>query len=572
MSTVDLKQDEIPRGDVAGLKKYAKYDLVSGFLVFLIALPLCLSISIAYGYPAISGIFTAIIGGILTTFISNSELTIKGPAAGLIVVAAGCMMDFGWSGIPGDMNYDAFQAALGIGVAAGIIQILFGVFRAGALGDFFPSSVVHGMLAAIGAIIIIKMLPSTLGVAVKGTPLALIKGAPEIFTNYHADIAAVGVVSLLIMFLWPLMKNVKILGSIPSALIVLIVAVPMARALDLGSEHTIAIKLEQSGHGVAPAPAAVTPTDELESDTLVRVPAFGETFDAITFPEFSALREPKAWKWVLMFALIGTIESMLSAKAIDVIDPWQRKTNLDRDNLAVGIANTVCAFIGGAPMISEIVRSKANLDNGARTRFADFYHGIFLLVFVALLPFVIGMIPIAALTAMLIYTGYRLANPREFMHAFEIGTEQLIIFSATIVGVFATNLLEGVIIGIVVKLVIHVVNGVPIRSLFKAYLDAEKTDDNTYTIRAEHSAVFSNWIPLKRQIYKLGVEGRHNVIVDLSGTKYVDHSVMTRLQEMKAAFKQHDLEFEIAGLDEHRALSKHPESARKRKNGQQTAA
>lgn len=578
--------EETPRGNAAGFVKYFKYDIVSGFLVFLIALPLCLSIALAYGYPAIAGVFTAIIGGIVTTFISNSELTIKGPAAGLIVIAAGCVMDFGGSGVPGDLNVDAYRAALAVGVVAGVIQILFGVFKVGILGEFFPSSAVHGMLAAIGVIIIAKQIPPTLGVSAKGEPIPLLLGIPKIISHMNPSIAIVGCVSLAIMFLWPLLK----IKAIPAAVVVLVVSIPLASALGLSGTHTNLLSLEEhaeepaakeSSDGpsaekpAAPVAAATAPMahdaapakgagdGKPQSDTLVRVPAFGETFNAVYFPKFSALKEPKAWKWVVMFALIGTLESMLSAKAMDLIDPCHRKTNLDRDTLAVGIGNTCCALIGAAPMISEIVRSKANLDNGARTRFADLWHGLFLLSFVTLLPFVIGMIPIAGLTAMLIYTGYRLAHPHEFKHMFDIGAEQLAIYVTTIVAVLATDLLVGIGIGIALKFLIHIFNGVPVRSLFKPYLDVEEVDDTHWQIEAEHSAIFSNWIPLRRQIEGIR-QKKKNLVVDLAGTRLVDHTVMTKLHELQREFEQDGLTMSVTGLEGHRPFSNHAHAARKK--------
>ncbi len=170
--------DEIPRGNLAGLRANVMADVLSGFLVFLIALPLCLGIALACGYPAISGIFTAIIGGVLATFFSNSELTIKGPAAGLIVIAIGCMMEFGFTGGNPAADYQAYRLALGVGVAAGIIQILFGVFRVGILGEFFPTAAIHGLLAAIGIIIIAKQFPIMMGLSAEGTPLELQANIP----------------------------------------------------------------------------------------------------------------------------------------------------------------------------------------------------------------------------------------------------------------------------------------------------------------------------------------------------------------------------------------------------------
>lgn len=545
---------ETPRGNAAGFVKYLKQDMTSGFLVFLIALPLCLGISIASGYPPIAGIFTAIVGSILTTLLSNSELTIKGPAAGLIVIVIGCVQEFGGDGMTGGFSaadMSAYKAALAVGVAAAVLQILFGTFRAGILGEFFPTSAVHGMLASIGLIIILKQFPVALGVSAKGEPLELLREVPHFFMEANPAIACIGAVSLLIMFVWPVLrKRYLVLKAVPAQLVVLAVAIPMGMAFDLLHEHSYVLQSHKY---------------QLGEQYLVAMPkkSFGMFLEA-TWPDFSVLSQPKAWKWVFMFFAIGSLESLLSAKAVDLLDPWKRKTNFDRDVTAVGIANLCASLIGGLPMISEIVRSRANIDNGARTRYADLWHGVFLLVCVALFPTYLHRIPLAALAAMLVYTGFRLAHPSEFVHVYQIGREQLVIFVTTIVAVLATDLLIGIGIGIGMKLLIHIMNGVPLRSLFKPYLEVEQTSDNSVRIIARQSAVFSNWIPFRRQLEDVGLVQRQNITVDLSNAKLVDHSVMEKLHEMQRDFDQEGLVLEIVGLDAHVPLAAHEHATRKR--------
>jgi MFS superfamily sulfate permease-like transporter len=534
---------EVPRGTLGNLGRYARHDVLAGFLVFLIALPLCLGIALASGYPAIAGVFSAIIGGLLAPWISNSELTIKGPAAGLIVIALGAFTEFG--AVYGPER--AYRLVLGVGVAAGVLQIIFGLTRSGILGEFFPITVVHGMLAAIGVIIMSKQVHITLGVTdVKGDPLELLAEIPRSLTRLNPEIAVIGVVSLLILFLLPLVRN-RYVRMIPSPMLVILVAVPLGIFFDLAHEHTYSF---------------VSHNYPLGEKFLVTVP--NNLFAAIAFPDFTALATPSGWKWVVFFALIGSLESLLSAKAIDLIDPWKRKTNMNRDLLAVGLGNTVSASLGGLPMISEIVRSKANVDNGAQTRFANLFHGLFLLGFVALVPGLIHRIPLAALSAMLVYTGFRLASPLEFISVTRIGKEQLFIFLATLVGVLATDLLIGVAIGIAVELAIHLIYGVPLRSLFKPFLDIEPRDDGTCVIRAGGSAIFSNWIPFKRQIEHIGLNQRNNLVIDLSETRLVDHSVMEKLHELQEDFEQEGLSLELTGLESHRKLSEHSFSARRR--------
>ena len=550
---------EKPVGNAAGFVRYLRYDLISGFLVFLIALPLCLGISLACGYPAIAGIFTAVIGAILSTFISNSELTIKGPAAGLIVIAIGCVESFGGDGALGGfsaVDMTAYRMALAVGVAAAVLQILFGLFRGGILGEFFPLSAVHGMLAAIGVIIMVKQLPVALGVAGKGEPLEMIKEIPHYLTSMNPQIAAIGGVGLLIMFLWPLaQRSVKFFKAVPSPLVVLLVTIPMGMAFNLLNEHQYSMNGVQFNVGPS---------------FLVQMPdhMFG-MFDDITLPDFTAFTPQhlgNSLVWVMMFFIIGSLESILSAKAVDVIDPWQRKTNLNRDMVAVGCGNLASAFVGGLPMISEIVRSKANIDNGARTRFADFWHGIFLLLCVALIPTFLHRIPLAALAAMLIYTGFRLSHPTEFVHTYRIGREQLVIFVATLVGVLATDLLVGILIGIGVKIAIHLLHGVPITSLFRPYLDISSTEeDDTLLVQAHRSAIFSNWILFRRKLVRFGLEKKNNIILDLSDTALVDHSVMEKLHELQRDFEDAGLRLEIQGMDEHQLASSHEFAARRRK-------
>ncbi len=549
------KPTRIPRGDLSGFLEYLRYDVISGLLVFLIALPLCVGISLASGFPPLAGIFTAICGAILTVFLSNSEMTIKGPAAGLIVIVVGCVEDFGGNGMTGgwtDIDNNAYRAVLAVGVAAAVLQVLFGLFRAGILGEFFPGTVVHGMLAAIGVIIISKQIPVALGITeAKGGPLSLLGQIPDFIRHANPAIAMIGVVSLMIMFLWPMVRSrVSFLKPIPAHLIVLLVSVPLGIVLNLTAAHEYEIFHQQY---------------KLGEQYLVKMPTkmFG-MFDEIATPNFSVLSEFKAWKWVMMFFIIGSLESLLSAKAVDLLDPWKRKTNMNRDVLAVGVANLVASSIGGLPMISEIVRSKSNIDNGARTRFANMWHGVFLLLCVGMIPTILHRIPLAALAAMLVYTGTRLAHPNEFRNVYRIGREQLLIFVVTMVVVLATDLLIGVAAGVILKMILHLANGVPLRSFFKAYVEVEDVDENTSLIMARESAVFSNWIPFKRQIEDIGLVQKRNLILDLSGATLVDASVMEKLEEMQQDFEQEGLRLELRGLEDLRAFSASSHSARKK--------
>ncbi len=515
---------EIPKGNLSGFKTHAKHDILSGFLVFLIALPLCLGISLASGYPAVAGIFTAIIGGLVATFISNSELTIKGPAAGLIVIALGCVQDFGFTGgVDPAKDFQAYRLALGVGVVAGVYQIILGLFRVGILVNLFPKAAIHGLLASIGIIIISKQFPVLMGLNPQGSPLELLANIPSFLINMNPKVAIIGIMGIIIVLGYGYIKNPK-LKVIPAPMLMLLITVPMGTFLAVGVEGSYTLNNQ---------------IYELGQKFLVNVP--GNLLNAVTFPDFSGITTETGIKYTVLFAIIGSLEGVISAKAIDGIDPWGRKTNLDRDLLATGLANTLSAFIGGLPMISEIVRSKANIDNGARTRFANFYHGMFLLSCVVLIPGVINQIPLAALAALLVLTGYRLASPHEFMSVYREGKDPFIVFVSTILGVLATDLLKGLAIGIGVRIVIHFIRG---GSIFRLNAKIIPERDQSITIFLRGSIVFSSWIPLRKHLDRFFKEGKR-VTLDITETKLMDRRVMSRIDEWTKKFKENGLELSV---------------------------
>jgi MFS superfamily sulfate permease-like transporter len=549
-----------------GLGPNLKFDVLSGFLVFLIALPLCLAIANGYRFPPIAGVWTAVLGGILTTFISNSQMTIKGPAAGMLVIVVGAVNGFEadivrdrlgnheatsaqvkdyLDAAPQQERDDILRAAytntLGVAVVAGIIQILFGLFRAGALAELCPMTPIHALLASIGIIIVFKMVYQLTGTKAPPGDEAIhaVLGVPAALPNAVRDVTVVGLAGLAIMIGWSFVTNKKV-KKVPAQLVVLLVCVPLA--LGLGLQDV----LNENGK-----PKFLVPMPNVLAD-----PA-----SAFAFPVFDRVTTWTGIQSIILFALIGSLESILSAKAVDLIDPYRRKTDLNRDILAVGVANTACAFIGAPPMISEIVRSKANIDNGARTKYADLFHGLFLLLAAVFLSSLLAYIPLAALAAMLVYTGYRLAHPREFVNTYKIGPEQLVVFLITIVTILATDLLIGFLAGVGAKFLFHLLRGVGPGKLFRSDVEIIDQDEKEVELRVRGAAVFSNWLGLKKKI--LAVADGKAVIIDLSRTKFVDHSTMEKLHELEMEYRAKGRVFEVRGLDKHVPVSNHPLAARK---------
>ena len=486
----------IPKTGLAGLKENWRSDLQSGFLVFLIALPLCLGISVASGFPPSAGIITAIIGGLLVSRVSGSYLTINGPAAGLIVVVLAAVQTLG----DGDAMA-GYRYTLAAIVVASVLQVLLGLFKLGRLSAFFPSSVVHGMLAAIGIIIISTQTHVMLGVAPEpGSLFSIIGQLLHSLSIMNLDTALISFLSLLILVIWPLTGS-----RIPAPVLVVLVGIVFAWHFGLDTAGGYLVALPE--HFLA----------------------------GFYAPDFAKITTPAFWSAVLAISLVGSLESLLSTAAVDKLDPYRRSSDPDRDLTAVGLGNLVAGMIGGLPMIAEIVRSSANIHNGAKTGWANFFHGLILLLFVVLFAGFIQCIPLASLAALLVYTGYRLASPETFVRVREVGKEQLFIFVVTIIGVLATDLLLGVVLGVAAKLAVNLARGVWPGNLFKIHFTIRQQNHDTLIVKLLGSALFSNVLPLKKALAKL--EPGKTIIFDFSDGYLIDHTVMEFIHDYQRNYE-----------------------------------
>lgn len=523
-----MKTLEIPKDGIDGLKQNWTVDAVSGFLVFLLALPLSLGIAKASEFPPAMGVLTAMIGGLFVSFFAGSRLTIKGPAAGLITICAGAVMEMG-GGLEG------WHFALGAIVVAALIQIVFGAMKFGSLSDFFPHSAVHGMLAAIGLIIFSKQIHILLGIdpaTLKGKePLELFQMIPDSIIHEDVRVTLLGIISLVIIFGLPLLKG-KIFKKVPAPMVVLLVTIPLAWLMDF--KHT--------------EPAF----------DMVKIGNFWQ--DIGWNVSFGMIGTFVFWKYVVMFLFVNSLESLLTVKAIDSLDPWKRISNPNKDLMAVGAGNALSAVLGGLPMISEVARSSANISFGGRTRWSNFFHGFFLLVAMLLFIPVIEMIPNTALAALLIAVGYRLASPNEFFKTYKIGSEQLVIFVTTIIVTVATDLLLGVAAGIFMKFIFHVLNGVPLRNLFKARFEFSLVGDE-YFIKIKESAIFSNLLGFKKAFAK--IDHSKKLVVDFSEATFLDHSFMEYLHHMEDECAHAGGSVVSVGFDRFKPFSNHPLATRK---------
>jgi len=525
-----------PSDGLRGLKENWKQDIVSGFILSLIALPLSLAIAMASGAPPMAGLFAAIIGGLIVSQLSGSHVTINGPAAGLIVVILGVVESLG-GGVAG------YHCALAAITISGLVLFLLGKAKAGVLGYLVPATVVHGMLAAIGFIIMAKEIPVFLGVVSKiKEPLAIYANVPSMLQHMNPTITLIGAVSMAILIGYNFIKN-PVLKKIPAPLLVVTVGILLGLVFNL--QHSHHYLLNGLDYAIDAKKALVVLPPNLT--------------DAIAFPDWSKVGSQVFWYSTITIVLIQGVETLLSGAAVDKLDPYKRTSDLSKDMAAVGIGTMISGMIGGIPMITEIVRSTANISNGARTRWSNFFHGLFILLAVVLGSTVINMIPQAALAALLIMVGYRLASPREFKHALEIGPDQLFLYCTTIIGVLATDLLAGVGIGILCKTILHFLKGAPFsKNLFIAKTAVINTEESC-TLNVEGVAIFSNFLSLRSQLN--AVPHNKKLLINLSCC-LVDHSTMNHLFQFKREFEKAGGTVEIAGLSQLSAISKHPLATR----------
>lgn len=513
----NLSLQNTPETGWAGLKKYWHQDLISGFLVFLIALPLSLGIAMASGFPPMAGILSAIVGGMFVSRINGSFVTIAGPAAGLIVVILDAVQGMG-DGDP----IAGYRYTLAAIVIAGVLQIIMGFFKAGTLSSFFPTSVVHGMLAAIGIIIITKQVHVMVGATPEpGSLFSSMAQIPHSIISMNAEIGFIGIIGLLIMILWSRLQH-PLLKKIPAPIIVILLGIGLGIYFDLEHAHIYHFPKQ-----LEKLTGNLLHEDQVGPNYLVAMS--NQFISSFYFPDFSKLFELEFWRAVISICLIGSLESLLTTMAVDKLDPYKRHSNLDKDLMGVGAGNTISGLIGGTAMISEVVRSSANINNGAKTGWANFFHGLLMLLFVVLFPEVIHSIPLAALAALLVFTGFKLAAPAEFIKVFKVGIEQFFLFIVTIIGVLATDLLIGVAISIFVKLIIHILRGVWWSNLFKIYFSIIETEGDKFTVKLDGSALFCNFLPFKKALDNLP-HGK-NIILDLTNAYLIDHTVLEYMHD-----------------------------------------
>lgn len=499
-------------------------DLPASIVVFLVALPLCLGVALASNAPLFSGIIAGVCGGVVVGIFSKSHLSVSGPAAGLTAIVASAITSLA-----------SFEAFLVVVVLSGMIQILLGFFKAGIIGDYVPNSVIKGMLAAIGLILILNQFPHLLG---DSASLEIDENTPnpdkgnifvnffKAFGNINAAAVIIGGICLAFYFLWEGWVAYKkgFIKLFPTPLIIVFIGVGLNALFG-----TLQI---------------VTP---LSDDHLVRIPvasSSSEFWSFFTTPGWSFITHKDVWVLAVTIALVASLESLLSIEAVDDLDPYQRVTPTNRELKAQGIGNVVSGLLGGIPVTSVIVRSSANVLAGAKTKMSTIYHGIFLLLSVAFIPTILNLIPKAALAAILIYTGYKLAKPSLFKAFYKKGMDVFLPFVITIVAILVTDLLKGVIIGIIVGLFFA------FRSNFRKAVFVVN-DDKRYLFRLRKDVSFLNKAIIKHKLEE--VPENAIVIIDARRADYIDRDVVETIEDfiLHAHLKNIRVELHISAFVDH---------------------
>jgi len=479
-------------------------DLGAGLVVFLVALPLCLGIALASGAPLFSGIITGVVGGLVVSRLSGSQLMVSGPAAGLGAIVLAAITDLG--------SFEVFLVAV---VLAGVVQLVLGAVKAGIIGYFFPSSVIRGMLAGIGLILILKQLPYALGVGVEVFESdSFAQPGGNTFTAI-VDAAAAAVpaamalsaVALLILAFW---------GRVPG------------RARKLCPAPLVAVLV---GVVANAALAAFWPALALPREALVTLPTVASLTDVaalFTFPDWSALGDPRIYRIALTIGFVASLETLLSLEATDKLDPYKRNSPANRELLAQGTGNVLAGLVGGLPMTGVIVRSAANIGAGGRTWRASFIHGAFLTVAVLSIPGLLNRIPLAVLAAILIHTGYKLAHPRNFRDAWKVGPKYLLPFVLTIVAILATDLLVGICAGLAIGTFFILRDSY--RNAY-SYDRRESPDHSHVRLVLAEEVTFLNRPQISDALNRVPRGG--TLTVDGSRSKHIDYDVIDLLHDFR---------------------------------------
>lgn len=515
-------------------------NIFSGFVVSLIALPLGLGLAMASDAPPIAGIIAAVVGGVVVSILGGSHVTIAGPGNGLVGVLLVAITTLG------------LESAYAAIICSGILLAILGFLRLGKLADFFPSSAIQGMLAAIGLIILGKQFHIMLAHKIKREETIdyLLEIPFTINDAFHYNkegliyAAIAGVLSLAIMVFYPKIRN-KYLQLIPAPMWIVILSIGFSYYFEF---------IVQKANPISPL------------YMISGIPEFKTIIAQLPSIDFSKTNTFAFWSSVLALTLIASIESLLSIKAVDKLDPEKRRSNVNRDLKALGLATVGSGFLGGLNVVTVIARSSVNVNNNGSNRSSNFFHATFLVIFIVLFSTQLTRIPLPALMAILVFTGYKLASPVTIKKIISIGKEQIVIFFVTLFVTLKVGLITGILSGVIVTLLIHIIinksASLFLRNVLKPnVLMYQEHDNGNYYISVKHFCSFLNFYRLKEKLD--AVPANSDVILDFSLCEFVDHTVMENLNSYRDVFTKRDGHFDVVGLDLHDADSKHPFALRR---------
>ena len=523
--------ETVPKKGIQGLIENWQSDLIAAVSVALIALPLSLGIALAAGAPAMSGIISAVVGGVVTTFYRGGHVSVNGPAKGVIgVILLGIVLMDDGSG-------QAFNYILAAVVVSGAIQTVLGLLKLGRLADIFHSSVIHGILAAIGIIIVAKQIHVAMGTESDSPSIIQnLIDAIVLLPKANPFVLIISLAGLLLLLFHSKISN-RFFHFLPAPMWVIILSIPFVYAFNYFEQHTLSFfgkAYEVGPHLLLDIPDSIT--------------------DSIMHPNFSKVDTLEFWTTVFSILIITSIESLAIAKAVDKIDPYKRKTDLNKDLTGIGLSTMAAGFIGGLPIIAVIIRSTVNIHNGAKTKWSNLYQGLLLLLFIVVLSPIMTQVPLCAFAVLLVYTGFKLASPAVFKQAYDQGTEQLIFFLGTMILTLYTNLLIGLLGGLLLALITHMLLArlsIPqfFRMVYSSRTKLIERPGGGYDLKIRGIANFLGILKIDKLVAQ--IPSGADVNIDLSETRLVGMTYMDYLVEFLKMQRDTGGKVFITGLDSH---------------------